>query len=92
MAWSNTKHVPTTLRRRILRRDGHACQRCGAQGVPLEVNHIIGLADGGTNHPDNLESLCVACHAPETRAQTARGHARRAAAGRLPTERHPGLL
>lgn len=91
MVWSNRPHVPYHQRRRIKQRDGYICQRCGVQDAPLEVNHIIALAEGGDNSDDNLETLCVPCHDPETVEQTRRGHARRAARGRFPKEKHPGL-
>ena len=45
--------------RRIL---GAACLRCGAVGV-VQVDHVIPLAVGGTNHPTNLQLLCGSCNA-----------------------------
>lgn len=32
----------------------------------LEVDHIIELADGGSNDIENLQLLCVACHRGKT--------------------------
>lgn len=50
------------LRLRILNRDGRRCQRCGRPGR-LEVHHRRPLWRGGAPYePDNLESLCRACH------------------------------
>ena len=85
------KAVPTHLRKKILQRDGHACVQCGATGN-LEINHIRGRAEGGSNDLDNLETLCATCHAPITAAQTSRCRQRRAARRRLPSEPHPGRL
>lgn len=31
-----------------------------------EIDHIVELADGGKNDLDNLQALCVACHATKT--------------------------
>ena len=31
-----------------------------------EVDHIITKAKGGTDDPDNLQSLCVQCHREKT--------------------------
>lgn len=31
-------------------------------GVNAEVHHIIWLSNGGTDHQDNLISLCYDCH------------------------------
>lgn len=91
MAWSNTKHVPTATRTRILNRDDHTCQRCGITDVPLEVNHKDNRRGPGYNSDTNLEALCRVCHDRQTRAETAAGHARRVAAGNHPGEQHPGL-
>ena len=38
------------------------CQRCGRYGR-VTVHHIIPLSQGGTDDPDNLLTLCPACHA-----------------------------
>jgi len=31
-----------------------------------EVDHILPLNDGGTHHPDNLQTLCKSCHSTKT--------------------------
>ncbi|WMM73018.1 HNH endonuclease signature motif containing protein [Rhodococcus pyridinivorans] len=72
-------------RQRALDRDGHRCVDCTAPAV--EVDHIVGRGDGGTDDLENLRSLCVRCHDRYTRAQT-----RRARGGRRPREQHPGLI
>jgi hypothetical protein len=54
------------LRFEILDRDDFRCQVCGTQagaGRRLQVHHILPVESGGTNDPDNLETLCDACHA-----------------------------
>jgi hypothetical protein len=48
-------------------RDGHKCRICGASSrkdpnVRLEVHHIIRRADGGTDVPENVVTLCHDCH------------------------------
>jgi 5-methylcytosine-specific restriction endonuclease McrA len=48
----------------VVRRDG-ACVRCGS-GFMLSAHHVIPRAEGGPDHPSNLETLCVRCHAQET--------------------------
>jgi len=50
------------IRKQILERDGHKCIWCGCTIWP-EVDHIIRRADGGTEDPENLRTLCVHCHA-----------------------------
>jgi 5-methylcytosine-specific restriction protein A len=32
-----------------------------------EIDHIVERADGGTDEPSNLRTLCVACHADKTK-------------------------
>lgn len=34
-----------------------------------DADHIIARRDGGSNHPDNLRTLCVFCHKARTREQ-----------------------
>lgn len=54
------------LRYEIMERDGQACGRCKSKagsGRRLQVHHVVPVAHGGLNLPDNLETLCDACHA-----------------------------
>ena len=46
-------------------RDGYKCRVCGKSkkdGKKLEVHHIIRKADGGTDVPENVVTLCEECH------------------------------
>ena len=43
-------------------RDGYKCRKCGSK-THLEVHHIVQRKDGGTDHRDNLVTLCHDCHA-----------------------------
>jgi len=44
-------------------RDGFRCQADGCHNTHfLEVHHKIPRSRGGTNAPDNLITLCSACH------------------------------
>lgn len=61
------------LRTAILKRDGEQCVKCGASpkknsAVTLEVDHIIPVAEGGTNDPKNLQTLCWSCNQGKTDA------------------------
>ncbi|MGD9546757.1 MAG: HNH endonuclease [Candidatus Krumholzibacteriia bacterium] len=59
----NTATIPPRVRRRVLARDGHRCQGPGCRNTRfLEVHHVLPRARGGTNRPDNLITLCSACH------------------------------
>jgi HNH endonuclease len=53
-AWS-------TVRRKVLDRDQGCCYLCGKLGSD-EVDHLIEVADGGTNRMDNLASCHSKCH------------------------------
>lgn len=48
----------------IFKRDGFCCQYCGAKPpkVPLEVDHIIPIFEGGNNHNENLTTACFDCN------------------------------
>lgn len=48
----------------IFKRDGFTCQYCGASppGVLLQVDHIVAVAAGGSNEPDNLVTACQPCN------------------------------
>ena len=53
--------VTTKLRLVVFARDGHVCVQCGAQ-PPLELDHIIPVARGGSSELNNLQSLCKPCN------------------------------
>lgn len=55
-----TKPLSKSTKAQVIERDG-ACVQCGA-GAPFEVDHIIRYADGGSNDPSNLQTLCETCH------------------------------
>lgn len=59
-------YVGKELRREIV--DGAVCARCGGGG-PLEVDHIVPLAIGGSSEPENLQALCADCHAAKSAAE-----------------------
>ncbi|MCZ7413118.1 HNH endonuclease [Streptomyces sp. WMMC897] len=56
--------VSKRLRYEILRRDNHACRYCGATApsVPLRVDHVVPVALGGEDHPNNLVTSCEPCN------------------------------
>jgi len=77
------RKIKRQLRARILRRDQYRCLLCGKgrdDQVELTVDHITPVAAGGTNDPDNLQTLCKPCNS-EKRATTER-HPRRPRRGR----------
>jgi hypothetical protein len=52
------------LRYEILERDNFICQICGKYppDIHLEVDHIIPVAEGGTDNPSNLRASCFECN------------------------------
>jgi 5-methylcytosine-specific restriction endonuclease McrA len=49
------------MRKMAMKRDGHQCNHCGTS-FNLTVHHIIPRREGGTDHLDNLQTLCDSCH------------------------------
>jgi 5-methylcytosine-specific restriction endonuclease McrA len=56
--------VSKALRFQVLRRDGHACRYCGRTPpeVKLHVDHVVAVALGGADTPDNLVTACSECN------------------------------
>ncbi|MGE9696678.1 HNH endonuclease [Streptomyces sp. CH6] len=74
--------------KRLAGRDGDYCYRCGgeqpsAEDDPdgeqrLQLDHITPVAEGGAvDDPENLGLICVPCHEAKSKAEAARGNARR---------------
>jgi hypothetical protein len=57
--------VSKRTRYEVLRRDNHTCRYCGesAPDVKLTVDHVLPIALGGTDAPDNLVAACRDCNA-----------------------------
>ena len=60
--------VSKRLRYEILRRDGFQCHYCGAKppDVRLTADHVVPVALGGKDDPDNLVAACDACNGGKT--------------------------
>jgi len=50
------------VREYLLEKFGRRCVYCGATGVPLQVEHIVPKARGGTNRVSNLTIACAPCN------------------------------
>jgi len=55
------------LREYLLEKWGRTCTYCGKENVPLQVEHIVPRAKGGSNRASNL---CLACEKCNTRKGT----------------------
>ncbi|MHC9538942.1 MAG: HNH endonuclease [Vulcanimicrobiota bacterium] len=57
------KTISSTLRKKVLKRDGHKCQRPGCgRTYFLEVHHIEPEGAGGATEEKNLCTSCAFCH------------------------------
>ena len=54
------------LKHHVHERDGWQCVQCGRRGA-LECDHKIPREAGGSDDPDNLQTLCRHCHIDKTR-------------------------
>src|SRR6185295_6255611 len=48
------------------------CLQQGRTSAATEVDHIVELADGGTDAWDNLQGLCTPCHQAKGKAESKR--------------------
>ena len=55
----------------ILIRDNYTCRVCGLTTKDLEVDHIVNVAQGGTDDDDNLQAICIPCHKAKTARESA---------------------
>jgi 5-methylcytosine-specific restriction endonuclease McrA len=72
-----------------LRKFGRKCYVCGAVGVPLEKDHIIPVAEGGTSGPENCAPICTDCHKLKSERERIRAYRKRQAKAKRPAEKHP---
>ena len=64
------RRIPDSIKRKVLRRDGYKCTKCGwshdewnrSDPRHLELHHVKPHADGGKNTEDNLITVCTICH------------------------------
>lgn len=53
--------IPLDVRCAIFERDGWACLYCGNK-KKLEIDHVYPLSLGGSDGPENLQTLCAPCN------------------------------
>jgi hypothetical protein len=64
--------ISKRARYEVLVRDGHRCRYCGigsADGARLTVDHVVPVALGGGDGPDNLAAACAECNAGKSSTQ-----------------------
>lgn len=57
----NFRSIASGNRLFVFERDGGHCRRCGS-GDWLTLDHIVPRSKGGSNSPDNLQTLCSDCN------------------------------
>lgn len=55
------KKIPAETRCEVYARDDHRCRHCGAT-ENLSLDHIKPWSLGGSDEPDNLQTLCRSCN------------------------------
>jgi hypothetical protein len=67
MSSAKRRRVPAAIGRRVRERAGYRCGYCLCSetllGMPMEFDHLIPQAVGGTTHEDNLWLACRRCNA-----------------------------
>lgn len=61
---SKSERPSAEVRIRAMKRDRFRCTYCGVPGTDaeLEIDHIIPIAKGGSNHISNLTTACRSCN------------------------------
>lgn len=73
------------VREYLLEKWGRRCAYCGAENVPLEIEHIVPKSRGGSDRVSNLTLACRACNqAKGNRTAEEFGHAEVQAKAKLP--------
>lgn len=62
------------LRKYVLARDNGQCVKCG--NIANQVDHIVSVKEGGSDHPTNLQLLCIPHHKEKTLLESARARNR----------------
>ncbi len=85
-AWAKKTDTPVRISGRRLQamrerlfKDNPLCVECDRLGrvtLATQRDHIIPLAEGGTDGDDNVQGLCRACHEGKSLAEALRGRQR----------------
>lgn len=55
------KKISTTVRKQVMERDKYRCVKCESH-IDLQLDHIYPHIMGGSDEPDNLQTLCGPCN------------------------------
>jgi len=77
MNQKNVRHVFSKKERKVIyEKSNQTCLCCGKEIKIKEthIDHIIPLANGGTNDEENLQLLCKPCHFEKTKHEAEQGY------------------
>lgn len=61
--WRKTqRNIDAFMQWNVFKRDAYTCRYCGANGIPLTVDHIDLWEVGGATIPENLLTACKKCN------------------------------
>ena len=64
---TNKRCVSETKKKFVASKQNWSCKDCNNQlSAWFEVDHVVRLEHGGSNHVDNLVALCRECHGKKT--------------------------
>ena len=67
------RHLGESTKKRVAATQGWTCAKCKKMlPATFQVDHVTPHAVGGSDHPSNLEALCVECHASKSQVEQAR--------------------
>lgn len=55
------RSLAASVRKRIFERDAYRCVQCGGWD-DLTIDHILAVANGGTDEDENLQAMCRSCN------------------------------
>ncbi len=93
------RRLTPSQKAQILERQAWTCgcgRGCDLRGQAVEYDHAIALALGGSDMPENMQALLIACHRLKTKADVkaiskAKRRARFMAEGRTRTRKGPPM-
>ena len=56
------RNIDQVISWKVFRRDSYKCRYCGADNVPLTVDHLVCWEDGGPSIESNLLTSCKKCN------------------------------
>lgn len=57
-----SRYIPKSVRDEVFEECGWSCSYCGAEGVDLQIDHVIPHSRGGSNDKSNLTAACAPCN------------------------------